>query len=390
MTDAYDQQTWDALCDALKVSGKHLARCDDPATRMDLIHSFTMTHNPVYAATMSDPDYPEFVPVCNNTIPIACANPDYNYTFTSVDCEGTYRLTGSRGTTLFVGIQCCRDYSIFTNRPGPTFTEFMLDDLTLTEDGNFDVLLSKQRPDGWTGDWWEMPDTTDYLFLRDCSCDWAKERGADIAIDRIDIPARRKRRSAQELERRVARLYQTHHLQHDLWLQIIEGQRQAGAVNTLKFIQFEQWGGVPDQVYYDGTFELSPDEALIVETAIPDEVLYWAIQLSDDVYMCMDAQHRQSSLNQAQAQLDSDGKFRAVLSWADPGVPNWLDCQGYDRGGITGRWNKANIAILPDTKVVPLSQVRAHLPADTPHVSLEEREAILRERRRGYQMRRRW
>lgn len=383
-------ETWRKLCDNLAQSGEHINRCADDVTRVDLLQSLTMSLNPMYVSTMSDPDYPEFVPVCNNMIPIASANPDYNYTYTAIDCEGVYRITGRRGTSLFVGIQCCREYSIFTNKPGPTLKEYMLDDLKITADGTFDVILSKQRPAGWTGDWWEMPDTTEYLFVRHCAYDWLNERDADMAIDRIDVRPNRKRRSPEVIQTAVERLYKTHVLSNDLWLNIIEAQRKAGAVNSLRFIDFAQWGGVPAQVYYEGNFDLKPDEALIMEAPVPKQVLYWGVQLTDEVYMCLDAQHRQGSLNGAQAVVDEDGVFRAVLCWDDPGVHNWLDIQGYPRGSICGRWNKADSAPLPTMKKVKFAELDQHLPAFTKRVTPEQREQQLRERRKGYQLRRRW
>ena len=46
---------------------------------------------------------------------------------------------------------------------------------------------------------------------------------------------------------------------------------------------------------------------------------------ADDRFCTVDWVNRQSSLNDAQAHIDSDGRFRAVISQQDPGVPNWLD-----------------------------------------------------------------
>ena len=42
------------------------------------------------------------------------------------------------------------------------------------------------------------------------------------------------------------------------------------------------------------------------------------------------------------------------------------------------------------TKVVPLKSLRDHLPADTATISPQVREAMLRKRSLGAQMRRRW
>jgi hypothetical protein len=391
VSDIDPMQLWQEYCGKLALSGeRHLGRLESDAAKMDLMHSLTMSLNPMYVAAMSDADYPEFVPVCNNAIPIASANPDFNYTYTAVDCEGVYHITGRRGTTRFLGIQCCSDYSIFTDKPGPTYCEYMLDDLSLKEGGEFDVILSKIKPSDWQGDWWEMPGQTEYLFARDCSCDWLNERAPDMAITRIDVPPSRKRRSAEDIQQRLERLYNGHVLSNGLWLTIIEAQRKAGAVNSIRFIDFVQWGGVPDQVYYEGNFDVGPDEALIIETELPKNALYWAVQLTDEVYMCIDAQHRQGALNDKQAVVDSDGKLRYVLSWEDPDIHNWLDIQGYQKGSICGRWNKADSAPLPVAKKVKFSELSQYLPNDIAKVTQKQRHQQLMDRRVGYQMRRRW
>ena len=74
----------------------------------------------------------------------------------------------------------------------------------------------------------------------------------------------------------------------------------------------------------------------------------------------------------------------------DPGVPNWLDTAGFKQGTIYGRWYDCSSNPLPTLKRVKLSEVRDHLPADTPIVTPEERTTQLRDRVRGAQRRRRW
>jgi hypothetical protein len=97
-----------------------------------------------------------------------------------------------------------------------------------------------------------------------------------------------------------------------------------------------------------------------------------------------------SSLNGATAKVSSDGKFRAVIALEDPGVPNWMDPAGFKQGTIYGRWFDCDSAPLPALKRVKLSELRDHLPKDTPIVTPEERAAELRARVRAAQRRRRW
>ena len=121
-------------------------------------------------------------------------------------------------------------------------------------------------------------------------------------------------------------------------------------------------GGLPKQAYYDGIHEIDDDEALILETALPEKVRYWQALVADDRFCTVDWVNRQSSLNDAQAHIDSDGKFRAVISRLDPGVPNWLDKADYPWGIIQMRWNQASDYPDPTIKKVPLADVREHLP----------------------------
>src|SRR3546814_10117697 len=86
-------------------------------------------------------------------------------------------------------------------------------------------------------------------------------------------------------------------------------------------------------------------------------------------------------LNYAQARWEKDGLFRAVISAQDPGVPNWLDTAGNASGAVQGRWLDCSDKPIPDTRVVKVKDIRKYLPADTPSVTAEQREASIRERR---------
>jgi hypothetical protein len=52
------------------------------------------------------------------------------------------------------------------------------------------------------------------------------------------------------------------------------------------------------------------------------------------VWLRLQEIYRLSSTNGHYAKISSDGKFRAVISLEDPGVPNWLDPAGFKQGTI--------------------------------------------------------
>ena len=91
-----------------------------------------------------------------------------------------------------------------------------------------------------------------------------------------------------------------------------------------------------------------------------------------------------------EAVVDADGRFRAVISLQDPGVPNWLDPAGFKQGTIYGRWYDCDSSPLPTLQRVKFAELRNHLPADTPLVTPEQRAEELRRRVRACQRRRRW
>jgi len=128
----------------------------------------------------------------------------------------------------------------------------------------------------------------------------------------------------------------------------------------------------------------------IRETELPARRPYWNIQLNDPYFNALEYVYRLSSLNGHTATISADGEFRAVIALEDPGVPNWLDPAGYKEGGIYGRWYDCDTNPTPVIKRVPLAELRRHLPAGTPVVTLEQRADELRRRVRACQRRRRW
>ena len=158
----------------------------------------------------------------------------------------------------------------------------------------------------------------------------------------------------------------------------------------MRSTKVETMGGLPSQIYYDGIYEIADDEALVIETELPARCRYWQALVADDRFCTVDWVNRQSSLNDTQARLDADGCFRFVVSKQDPGVPNWLDKADYPWGVIQMRLNRADSCPEPAIVKVKVADVRAHLPADTPVVTPEERRAHLRARREAAQLRRIW
>jgi hypothetical protein len=148
--------------------------------------------------------------------------------------------------------------------------------------------------------------------------------------------------------------------------------------------------GLSRQSYYEGAYDLAEDEALVTEVKIPDQVRYWSLILTNELYETTDWYNNQSSLNDSQAVVDADGVFRAVISARDPGVHNWLDTSGYPRGAVQGRWFDTDERPTPVIRKMNIREVAAALPPGTKRVTPAEREAMMRDRRAAAQLRTIW
>lgn len=121
----------------------------------------------------------------------------------------------------------------------------------------------------------------------------------------------------------------------------------------------EAVAGAVDIFYSSGSFELGPDDALVMEGTIPPSrftnVMLWNVHMQT-----LDYRTRRTALNQAQIVPETDGSYRIVISAQDPGLPNWIDTAGHRRGTIFWRF------LLPESqpetprcRVVPVASLRA-------------------------------
>ncbi len=383
---------WSDYVELLKPAGDLVGLTFDPASeqlRAELYRQFLMNLSLGYFLYFqSDADHPDWAPFLNSVY-LLQPNPDDTYQLAPVRGDGVYRVVGNRGTVRLLTFSTGANMMGMTEAPGRNFGYFDADEIELGPDGELDVIFSAERPAGHTGNWLHLHPDAQFIMVRNRAYDWGAEREASLAIERIGAPLLKPRLASAEIDRRMREILAgfTQRLSRK-WLDYQNAVLQRGMVNRIELADFG--GAVPAQAYWQGIFRLAPDEALILETELPARHSYWNVQLNDELWNAVEFIYRQSSLNGHQAALDSDGRFRAVISLEDPGVPNWLDPVGTLQGMIIGRWYQADRLPIPTLKTVPVAELRRHLPPDTPAVSAAQRAQQLRTRRIGAQLRRRW
>ena len=384
---------WESYLDTLSGARAVLDNIDgseDDTRRQEVYLLLAKSLSGGMFSAMSDPDYPDFVPSVNTVLNTVGVNPDFIYGYTKINGEGVYRLSGYRGDGLFLIFDFVAGGLGVLDELGPSLGALDIDKFTIGADGGFEILLSAEKPVGYQGDWYPLDPRTRTLNVRQASYRWGIDREARIAIERLDPPARPRLLEGADIARRLDALMAYPKFYASFVARHIDNLRSQGFINRLQHDDWAGRGGVEGQHYYQGIFQLEPGHVLILETALPDRVRYWNVQLSDMLWNSVNWMNHQSSLNAAQAQLDSDGKFRAVIAMEDPGVANWLDTGGLMEGTMMLRWNEASSGPVPTLRSVPLSRLRDELPPDTHYLSAEERRVSLSERRRAVQLRRRW
>ncbi|MCX7863654.1 MAG: hypothetical protein N2423_01235 [Novosphingobium sp.] len=358
---------------------------DDPQIRQEVVRvALAAIASSTIEAIGGDGNAPQFLPSIGQVLNVGQPNADTVYKSATIAPGGTYRLTGRRGTVNHAIIAQFLPPGTPGDRP-----HLDLADLKTDADGRFDVLLSVERPAGYQGDWWRLHPAASRLMVRMVSADWAREEEPTLSIERVDLPIGRKRPSAEALQQRLRGLSDAIDFIAPMFMGHVEEFREAGYVNRFRIYEVG-YGALEGQFYYNAYYDLAEDEALIVESDVPGSCKYRSLILTNEVYETIDWYNNHSSLNIAQAAPDSDGKLRIVVAHRDPGVKNWLDTAGYPNGIIQGRWTGCDSQPVPKAIKVKLGELSKHMPADVATVTPEQRQHILRERRRALLERRLW
>lgn len=364
-------------------------RPGDPQYRADLYRQIMMNLSYSYFAYFhADAEHPDWAPLWN-PVYTCQPNPDDIYLYSPIRGDLTYRVSGDRGTVRKLIFVTQYGLSGMVDHAAEVCDVNCVDetDFEVGADGEFELLFSAEKPQGFTGNWAPLGRRANAMFLRYRSYDWASERDPQLTIECLDPVLPKPRLSPEDIIARIELMAKFPARSSRLFLSMQNAIKAKVGINHFDPVNLP---GLDRQVYWPAVFELEEDEALIIETELPERRPYWNIQLNDPYFNAVEYVYRFSSFNGATAKISVDGKLRAVIALTDPGVPNWLDPAGFRQGTIYGRWYDCDSNPTPVIKRVKLAELRMHLPGDTPIVTAEERAEELRIRVRAAQRRRRW
>ena len=391
------QAQWSAFIDTLAAGGAEVYRVSTPGRSVEEQSQVTQALIWALIAELQslasiDRDHPRWLTLLNHEMRRFNSNADNSYEVAYIRGSGTYRIFGKRGTTKLMYLQVgAGTLGVGDLTRHKMLGDLNVDDCEIADDGTFEVILSPQRPAGYTGAWMQLDPTRDdsFVWVRQVSYDWLNEIDGQLSIMRLDQPIAKQELTAQELAENL--VFTAESVRDDVlaMLRVMNEQIEGVEVNTFADVSGSFGSaGISGQAYTHGVIKVTDDEVWIAECAIPDGCTYWSVQLMDYAYSALNGMYAQTSINGHTAIADPDGLVRIVVSARDTGAANWLDTLGLERVQIRFRWFASSAPSIT-SRVVRLEELDAALPAYTARVTADERQEALRKRVIGQQWRRR-
>jgi hypothetical protein len=344
-----DGTAWREFCDLLADAGESILAEGNPDDPLDRAEGFRMLTRLLRGVLLShleyaQPEHPELICTCHETIKVVGENPDNHYLGAAIDGRYDYRVWGTRGDAKWIS------FNLFS---GATLHE---EQMHIEPDGTFEVIISQREH---PGNWLPCEPETRSLAIRQTFLDKRSQEHAELHIERIggegSTPEPLSPQAlytglviAGHYVKAVAGIGAQWAVRQSQWPNEFTDEAEDDLTDKFKDPQIK---------WHQAYFKLADDEALVVEVT-PPQCEYWMIALHNHWMETLDYVHHQATLNCSSAELEADGSVRFVIAGRDPGVRNWLDTAGHVRGTVGMRWVGPDVVdILPSTRVVPIDSL---------------------------------
>ena len=358
-------EAWRDLCRRLERMGERCFADDFPGSGTERVAAIEHLAGQMLCWTEwsvfhADARRPRFQRQNDLITPWGGPNADNVYRHARVDASRRYVIRGH--------MHSCEDFMLavrmgFMHEPrwGTAF-EVSARDLGIGRDDEFELVVGGADPGGT---WVPLPEGAAMVSFREYYFDWSAAEPATITIECLDadVDAPAARLAGVDLAARLADAASgvEHSVEH--WNRYLHDHRAENADNEFA-APMKVAKGLAAARYAFCFFDLADDEVLLVESDVPS-ARYWSFMLYDlGTYELVDPLERPTSLNQAQADIDADGRVRVVLAPEDPGTANWLDTGGRRRGQLTFRWFWSDGDPEPSARVLGRDALRDALPAE--------------------------
>lgn len=351
-------QVWEAFCDRLKEAGKVILRPETPSSELDRAEGWRYLSRLTRTALEScfensDPDFPALVNLPNPTSKAGADNPDNFYLTATIAGDREYRLRGTRGTVPWISfgtkaLVAAPDGHVVARPTGTLDGRQLLID----PDGSFEIVVSREPH---SGNWLPVDTETNMLVVRQTFFDKRREITASMVLERLGGPSTPgpltakhtawALQSAAHVVERIARRYAD-------WAQWF--QRMPNTLGPAEGSPLREESVDPNVRYLYGYWSIGSDEALVIDTPVPSCEL-WHFQLNNYWMESLDYRYHRVSVHKHNARYNPDGSVTVVIAATDPGVANFLDTAGHDRGTMVWRWTRAESPPVPVCRIEKLT-----------------------------------
>lgn len=310
-------------------------------------------------------------------------NPDTTYRTIPLDPNLSYVIKGSANAKIPLDV----NFSLW-DQNNQTLSNLATSDLKRNKDGSFEIYLSKNPAPSNYSNYIELKDNGSSLFIRNTINDWENQQFDKLSIVRADGSKRTVTVTKDDQYQRFSTSLSSAGPAYNYYYQLAN----APAVNTLPAITLGgSQGRLSTQAGTYSPFAIADDEALIFTTSLA-EANYFILPVYNQWFITTDYINKTQTLNNAQSVANADGSYTYVISKNDPGVYNWVDTDGLNRGYLNPRWQglsgQANQTLpTASIKLVKLADLKNELPTGTKFVSKQEREQQLKIRKQSYNLR---
>lgn len=356
-------KSWEEFCDTLKAAGQVIIADGSPKNQLDRAEGFRYLSRLTRAALenfleFADPLAPVLHRPVHETAKIGADNPDNYYQSATISGAYDYRIRGQRGTIHYLdfGTQSAGVAGSGNSKQAGHLDASNLD---IDADGRFEILLSSDEKRGKAArNWLRMSPDTTQLIVRQTFLDRDVEKPADLVIERIGGDGKPTPLNAESLDASLKQASGLVLACSSLFSGWAEGFRAKHNNQLPKFDDSVSMGagGDPNICYYHSYWELGPEDALVIESDVP-ECESWNFQLDNHWMESLDYRYYKIHVNKHTAQYEADGSVRIVVAHEDPGVPNWINTVGHAQGTMCFRWIRAAHHPQPRTRIVKRSEI---------------------------------
>src|SRR5579871_299230 len=247
-------------------------RPDDAAYRADMYRqTMTSLSYAYFAYFHADAEHPDWAPLWNPVYTLQ-PNPDDIYLYSPLRGDLTYRVSGNRGTCKILSFTTQQVMSgmadLSMQGGGYGHNEVDDTDLGLKLGEEFEVIFSAKRPAGHTGRWAPIDARAGGMMVRFRSYDWANETDPVLSIECLSPVPPKPRLTPDQILTRIQEMAKFPGRKTKLYFPMQNGVKERVGFNVFEPVKYA--GALQKQVYWPACFQLEEDEALIIETAMPE------------------------------------------------------------------------------------------------------------------------